>query len=375
MRSHRLGILLVLALLLMGTVFGTQAQSSNTLKIGIVTPQSLDPAIASNDGELLIIRSLHDYLVEILPDRTIGPNLATDWTVSEDGLTYTFNLVEGVKFHDGSDFSSADVVSTFNHLKEAESPALNLLGEFEVSAPDAKTVVFTLTQPNADFLYGIGDRFASIEKEGDNLVGTGPFVVSENESDHLTVTKNPDYWQEGKPLLDSVTFSFIDDPVTQVNALRSGDVDFIFKISPDQISTLESDSSVTVLIKPTNLHPVIRLRTDEGPGADPNVRLAFKYATDREQANELVLEGRGIVGNNDPIGPAYGAFFDDAIENPTYDPQKSCDLLKEAGYPDGVEMTLQTVNVLGYDTLATVLQQQWEPACIKVEVQVNEEGF
>ncbi len=329
MHLRRIGLLFAITILLIGTVFSTSAQSSNVLRVGIVAPQTLDPAQGSNDGEILFNRSIYDYVVEVLPDRSVGPNLAKDWTVSEDGLTYTFNLVQGVKFHDGSGFSSADVVFTFNRLKEVKSAALNLLGDFEVSAPDANTVVFTLPQPNADFLYGVGDRLALVLKDGTtnpneiatgdkpyaNFNGTGPFMLTEyKEGESATLVKNPNYWQEGKPLLDGLQFSFINDPVTQVNALRSGDLDFIYKITPDQISVLESESGITLLQKATNLHPVIRLRTDEGPGMDPKVREAFKYATDREQANELVLEGRGVVGNNDPIGPAYGAFFDSTAE-------------------------------------------------------------
>jgi peptide/nickel transport system substrate-binding protein len=388
--SRRIFILLAATILLLGSVAVTSAQSGGVLRVGMVTPQVLDPAQGSNDPEVLLNRSLYDYLIEILPDRSIAPNLATEWSISDDGLTYTFSLRDGVKFHDGSDFSSADVVFTFNRLKEIQSPALNLLGEFEISAPDAKTVVFTLKAPNADFLYGVGHRFALILKDGTttpnelasgdtpyvNFNGTGPFMMTEyKEGERAVVTKNPNYWMEGKPALDSVEFVFIDDPVTQVNALRSGDVDFIFKISPDQISGLEGESGITLIQKATNQHPVIRLRTDTGPGQDERVRQAFKYATDREQLNELVLEGRGVIGNNDPIGPSYGVFFASDIQNPAYDPQQACQLLSDAGYPDGLQMTLQTINVLGYDQLATVLQQQWEPACIKVEIQVNEEGF
>lgn len=389
-RSARLVILIISIFLMSGIFIGAQAQGENILRVGIVAPQVLDPALGSNDGEVLFNRSLYDYLIDVLPDRSIAPNLATEWNVSEDGLVYTFALQSGVTFHDGSDFSSADVVFTFNRLKEIESAALNLLGDFEVSAPDAQTVVFRLAAPNADFLYGVGDRFALILKDGNtspnqlsegdapyaNFNGTGPFILTDyKEGESATLTKNGAYWKAGAPLLDGVEFKFINDPVTQVNALLSGDVDFIFKISPDQISGLEGESDVTVITEATNQHPVIRLRTDVGPGQDVLVRQAFKYATDREQLNDLVLEGRGIIGNNDPIGPAYGAFYDSSIENPGYDPERARELLAQAGYPDGLNITIQTINVLGYDQLATVLQQQWEPAGIIADIQVNEEGF
>lgn len=390
-RLWRVALLsLVLAVLISG-VFSVHAQGGGVLRIGVVTPQVLDPSQGSNDSEVLFNRSIYDYLVEALPDRTIAPNLAKDWTISEDGLTYTFNLQDGPKFHDGSAFTSADVVYTFNRLISLKSPALNILGEFEVSAPDPLTVVFTLKTPNADFLYGVSNRFALILKdgtenpnvigEGDNpyasFNGTGPFILTTYDAaaGKAVLTRNENYWREGQPHLDGIEFVFIDDPATQVQALRGGQVDFIYKISPDQVAELQGDSSVSVIQKATNQHPVIRLRTDEGPGADVKVRQAFKLATDREQLNELVLDGQGIIGNNDPIGPSFGAFYDSTLTNPGYDPEAAKQLLADAGYPDGITLTLQTINVLGYDQLATVLQQQWEAAGIHVDIQVNEEGF
>ena len=156
-RLWRIAAFSVLMIVLLGSAFGVHAQMGGVLRIGVVTPQVLDPSQGSNDSEVLFNRSIYDYLVEALPDRTIAPNLAKDWTISEDGLTYTFNLQDDVKFHDGSDFSSADVVFTFNRLISLKSPALNILGEFEVSAPDPLTVVFTLKTPNADFLYGVSN--------------------------------------------------------------------------------------------------------------------------------------------------------------------------------------------------------------------------
>jgi peptide/nickel transport system substrate-binding protein len=378
LRRPRSLAVLVVFILLVSTVFGVQAQV-NILRVGMVAPQVLDPALGSNDPEILLNRSLYDYLIEALPDKSIIPNLASDWTISDDGLTYTFTLRSGVTFHDGSPFSSADVVYTFNRLKQIQSPALNLLGEFEISAPDEFTVVFTLPQLNADFLYGVADRFALIVRDGSqppDFNGTGPFMLSEyREGERAALIRNDTYWKEGQPALDGIEFIFINDPITQVDALRSGQVDFIFKISPEQIGVLANEPGITVIQKATNQHPVVRLRTDQGPGQDERVRRAFKLATDREELNELVLEGQGVIGHNNPIGPSFGVFYNENTQEPTHDPAAACDLLAEAGYPDGLNMTLQTINVLGYDVLATVLQQQWAEGCINVEIQVNEEGF
>ena len=155
-----------IALLLLAVGFAS-AQDASTLRVGMNAPVVLDPALHTNDPETALNRAIYDYLVEVLPDSTIGPNLATDWTISDDGLTYTFTLADGVTFHDGTPFTSADVVWTFNRLKTVGSPALNLLGsDFEVSAPDASTVVFTIPTVNADFLYGVGARQALIIPTG-----------------------------------------------------------------------------------------------------------------------------------------------------------------------------------------------------------------
>ena len=387
----RVAVLSLLLLALVGGIFAAHAQDSNVLRIAVVTPQVLDPAQGSNDSEVLFNRSIYDYLVETLPDKTIAPNLATDWEVSDDGLTYTFNLAQGVTFHDGSPFTSADVVFTFNRLKELESAALSILGDFEVSAPDDSTVVFTLPEANVSFLNGVSNRFALILKDGTetpnviadgdnpyvNFNGTGPFVLTDYDAaaGTATLTKNENYWKDGQPLLDGVQFVFIDDPATQVNALRGGQVDYVYKIPNDLVATLQGDDTISIMQKATNQHPVIRLRADEAPGDNPMVQQAFKYATDRDQLNQIVNQGLGVVGNNDPIGPGFGIFYDDQIQNPGYDPEMACSLLSQAGYPDGLDLDLYVPTALGYDTLlAPALKEQWEPACIRIEIQAVSEG-
>ncbi len=389
LRTVRFVAIVVTILLLVS--LSVSAQQGGTLRVGMNAPITLDPALHPNDSETALNRAIYDYLIEILPDSSIAPNLASEWTISDDGLTYTFTLVEGVTFHDGSPFSSADVVYTFNRLREVGSPALNLLGtDYEVSAPDAQTVVFTLPAINADFLYGVGSRWTLIVKDGTttpnelaagdspyvNFNGTGPFVLTTfSPDDRAVLSRNEAYWQEGLPLLDGLEFVYMEDPIAQVDALRSGTVDFIFKISSDLFSSLEGADGITTLQRPTSQHPVIRVRADAGfAGENPAVRQALKYATDRAALNDLLLEGRGTVGHNDPIGPVYGAFYDATIEDQPYDPAQACALLSEAGLTDGLSLTLYTPDSLGYPDLATVLQQMWaETGCITVEIEVRPE--
>ena len=219
--------------------------AGGTLRVAVSTPPgTLDPALQTDDSEIALNRAIYDYLVEVLPDSTIGPNLASDWTISDDGLTYTFNLVQGVTFQDGSAFTSADVVWTFNRLVAQSSQALNLLGDFSIAAPDANTVVFTLKTPNADFLYGVGARQAVILKDGQdtpnvigddgsltNFNGTGPFKLqSFDPGARAVLVRNESYWKAGAPKLDELDFVYMDDQQAQVDALQSGQVDFVFRI-------------------------------------------------------------------------------------------------------------------------------------------------
>lgn len=394
LNSHykRAIILLVLAMLMLGMAFGVAAQTpGGTLRVGMNAPgQSLDPASNPNDPETLFNRSIYDFLIETLPDGTLAPNLATAWEISDDGLTYTFTLTEVVTFHDGSAFSSADVVYTFNRLKTVESPALGLLGtDFEVSAPDATTVVFTLTAPNADFGYGIGSRWTGILKDGTtepnvivegdnpyvNFNGTGPFALSDYQPGQRAVfVRNENYWIEGQPYLDGLEFIYFADTESESNALRSGEVDYIFKLSIDDAANLEGTDGVSIIEKPTNLHPVIRLRADEGSvGSDVRVRQALKLATDRDALNDLLMDGRAVVGNNDPIGPLYGPFYAADLAKPVYDPAAACSLVNEAGY-DRLALTFYVVDAFNYADLATVLQQQWREGCIDVEIEVQPEN-
>ncbi len=387
MKHTRLAITLLASLLLMLTVGLLQAQDMSEFRVGLPAVVDLNPATGSNDPETVFNRLIYDYLMDAAPNGALVPQLATSYEVSEDGLTYTFALVEGVTFHDGSAFTADDVVHSFNYLKMAGSPALNLLGEFEVAANGDNSVVFTLTAPNADFLYGIAARWSfilssdiatpNVLAEGDapyaNFIGTGAFKLSDyRPGESATFIKNDAYWLEGQPASDSVTLIFIDDQQAQIDALRTGAVDFIFKIAFDRVDELES-VGLNISIKATNQHPVIRIRSDAGAlGEDVRVRQAFKYATDREILNLDLFNGLAAIGNNDPIGPLYGQFYDDTVATQEFDPARACELLAEAGFPNGLgadePIQFYIDDSFNYVQMAEFLKEQWAEGCINVEI-------
>lgn len=374
----------LIALLVLVLSVSVYAQDDNVLVIGTEAPVNLDPAIGSNDQEALFNRTVYDFLVDVTVNSDIAPALAESWEISDDGLTYTFTLREGVTFHDGSSFGPEDVVFTFDRLKELESSVLSRLGEFTVEAGEGNTVVFTLTQPNADFLYAVGARFTAILSSDDmafdtgvDANGTGAFSVSEYVPGERTVfVANEAYWG-GAPSLAGVEHVYIEDKNAQVDALLSGDVDFIFKLSLDQIARIEGEEGFTVLEVATNQHPVIRLHANEGAiGEDVRVRQAFKLATNREEINDILYGGRATIGNNDPIGPLYGQFYNDMLEQPAYDPEAACALIQEATGQERLTSTLRLPDAFGgdYALMAAALQQQWAEGCIDVDIEVFPEG-
>lgn len=178
-----LGVHIAVAVMLLSSGFGF----AQALRVATDVPVQLDPAFASSDSEIAVLNAIYDYLVDINADNNITPRLATSWEVSEDGLTYTFTLAEGVTFHDGDSLSAEDVVWTYNRLRdpELELPTTDLYANIaDITAVADNQVQFTLSETNPFFLYDLSDNHAFILEEGtedpaSELNGTGPFVVTD----------------------------------------------------------------------------------------------------------------------------------------------------------------------------------------------------
>jgi len=186
-----------------------------------------------------------------------------------------------------------------------------------------------------------------------------------------------DYWWEEEVGVDTLVLVFIDDSQAQIDAIKGGSVDFIYKVEFARVAELQAEG-LTVLTASGNRHPVIRIRSDEGAlGEDVRVRQAFKLATDRELLNLDLFDGGAIVGNNNPIGPKYGPLYDGMIVQ-EYDPQAACDLLAEAGFPDGLgadePIEFNVVDAFNYADMGVLLQQQWAEGCINVDVVIEPEN-
>ncbi len=352
----------------------------NTLRIAKLTPATLDPLSASGDSEIAILNAVYDYLIDTDAAGALVPRLASSWDVSADGMTYSLQIRDGARWHDGSPVTVDDVLWTLNwHIAE-ESTVSNLLASVEsMSAGAGNALALNLSAPNPDFLYNLTDNKLVILQAGaagigEVFNGSGPFILDEFiPGDRAILSANAAYWG-GQPAIDKLEIIFFDDYQAGIAAVRGGAADGTMRLDNASFIGFEGDLQFTATDIPASGHYLARLRVDMEPGNDLRVRQAFKLATDRDAIWERVQLGFGAVGKDSPIGPAFGQYFLDDVQPPPRDPAAAAALLAEAGYPDGLDMTLYSPNSGSYPDLAQTLAAQWEEAGIRVEIQLEDEN-
>jgi peptide/nickel transport system substrate-binding protein len=356
---------------------------AGVFRVAVQPVVQTDPAKISSDPEILYANAVYDYLVDVTPQNTIAPRLATEWKVSDDGLTYVFTLAEGVTFHDGSAFSADDVVWTFNRLRDPANdlPTKDLYANItDIKATGKLEVTFTLKQSNPFFLFDLSDNHALIVKNGttdasNSFNGTGPFkVASYSPEDRMVLEANDAYFVKGEPKLAGVEFIYFNDQTAMVDALKGGQVDLVMALGTDLYKSLEGEAGIKQLDAPTNQFDLVRLRADRKPGNDPRVIEALKLATDREDVYKLVMQGYGRIGRDSPIGPMYTQYYSEDTPLPARDVAKAKELLKAAGYGNGLKIDLHTPDTGNRPNLATVLKEQWAEAGVDVNVVVEPES-
>lgn len=212
--------------------------AGGTLRVASLPIVQLDPAFISADSEVLIANAVYDYFVDVDAANQIQPRLARDWGVSDDGLTWTFKLVENAAWHDGDPFTAADVVYTFNRLRDPGlgSPTADLYANVtDITASGDYEVTFTLAESNPFFLFDLSDNHALVIKNGTtdatDFNGTGPFKLADYvPEDRVQLVANDSYFIDGQPSLDGVDIIFFNDETAAVDALRGGQVDLVMRI-------------------------------------------------------------------------------------------------------------------------------------------------
>ena len=353
------------------------------LKLGTQPVNNLDPHFATSIADILLLEQLYHHLVFIDASNRPVPDLALNWD-SPDGKVWNFEIQSGVKFSNGKNLTADDVIFSFNRLHDPEvgTPVVNLYKNIEkIEAVDASHVRFTLKDANPEFSSDVGDYHACIipkdsKDPAKERIGSGPFVIaSYYPEDRAILKKNPHFSakdKDGQPLpyLDEVQLIFSPDLGGQVEALRGGELNFVGGLSTQFVEALRGDTGVKILTNDSNMHWVIHMRSDDGHVASDNrVRQAFKLATDQKAMIDAVRPGLAAVGNGfTPVGPAYGDYY--LNKPPVRDLEKAKKLLAEAGYPDGLKITLHAQNQLDVVPIATVWKEQLARIGVDVDIQI-----
>lgn len=368
----------------------TNATPGGTLRFGRSTDSdNLDPV--TNDGNVNIwyFMSIYDQLVRVAPDGiTLEPALAESWEISDDGITYTFHLREGVVFSDGTPFTSDDVI--YSWTRAANDPdehwtfTLTALQRDEngqvqgISAPDEKTVVVELAQPWSPFLSDvamfnmsiISRAFAEGNEETlvETAMGTGPFALQEwKRGETLTLVKNPNYWEEGLPLLDSVVVSVVPDDNARILQIQGGELDAMMDVPSSRVPELQMDPNLKVYQFPSTLTQYITLNTRNEPLNDVHARRALQYATDRQTLVDVVLFGVGIPATS--FMPKGALYWNDALTPYTYDVEAAKAELAQSATPEGFPLELKIRGGSPDDeTLATALKDMWSQIGVEVTI-------
>ncbi|GAA3176405.1 ABC transporter substrate-binding protein [Blastococcus jejuensis] len=259
-------------------------------------PDQLDPHVTSAYPSFQVLENVYDTLVvPNAEDLTMEPSLATEWEVSDDQLTWTFTLREGVTFHDGSEFDSADVVYSYNRIIDEElNNSYRFANVESVEADGAQTVVITVSQPTPNLLALIG-AFKGMAILPENAAedldltreanGTGPFQLESSDASSTVLTAYEDYW-DGAPSVSGVEFRYITEPAAALTALRNGEVHWTDNVPPQQVAALADDDAVELESTPSVDYWYMSMNFDRPPFDQVEVRRAIAFAVDRAEVTE-----------------------------------------------------------------------------------------
>jgi peptide/nickel transport system substrate-binding protein len=318
---------------------------------------SLDPSTLVTTADISYGFMVYDTLTrrsEGEPGSPLYPQLAESWEMSDDALTYTFYLRQGVTFHHGSPFTAQDVAFTLQRLLDPDlglslRSTLSVIDRVEIV--DDHTIIFYLTRPSVTLPYLLSSPGTQIlphdrtdEQRTTEPSGTGPFRFVENTpGERVVMARNENYWEAGLPYVDEVHFLEIPEAATQIASLTSGAVDVIAQVGIENLPALTAAEGIQILESMQGTYPLFAMNVTAEPFDDLRVRQAFKHAIDRNALQQVILQGRGIVLNDQPVTPASPLWAE--IPALDYDVEKAKSLLAEAGYADGLEVTLSIAEV------------------------------
>lgn len=355
---------------------GAEARAAaGELNVGIAQDldSSLDPHKTVKAGTREVMFNVFEGLLKPDASGNLNPAVAESYTVSDDHLLYTFKLRSGVKFHNGQDVTPEDVIWSYQRCAEPDSADIIQVAAFagvEMYAEGDDTVCFQLQEPSNEFTSYLTTAILPKDytEQDTQPVGTGPFkFVSRTAQESVVLERFDDYWGE-KPELTKVTYKIIENADSILLSLQSGAVDVFAHLTTTQIAQLGDGFHVEE--GTMNLVQALYLNNAEKPFDDVRVRQALSYAVDRQQILDLAFDGYGtLLGSS--MYPAFSKYFDDSLTDYyTYNTEKAKELLTEAGYPNGFDMTITVPsNYQPHMDTAQVIVEQLKAVGINATIQ------
>ncbi|BAU09714.1 ABC-type transporter, periplasmic subunit [Leptolyngbya sp. NIES-3755] len=338
-------------------------------------PTNLEPGNVTDGNSLIVHNQIYNRLIQFKPGTTeLEPSLATSWSASKDGRTWTFKLRNGVKFHDGTDFNANAAKFNVDRWWDKNNPngfrnagkSYEIWGQIfggykgepnslvqNVRVVDNSTLQFVLKQPFAAFPTAIASGYfgmaspTAIQKAGANYgtpaggaVGTGAFVFKGWQSgDRITLDRNPNYWKQDLPKSNQLVMRFVQDSGARLAQVRAGQIDFTVELAPDQKAEIEQDQSLTVANRPSFNVGYLALNPSFKELSDVRVRQAIAHAINKQSIVQAFWKGSAQTTPHF-VPPSLDWATSPKLQDYEYNPQRARDLLKQAGFPNGFEIDL-----------------------------------
>ena len=366
-----------LALALTTALAGMAMAQPTEVRIGVaLEPPVLDPTAGAAEAiDIVVYQNVFEGLTRIDQTGAVQPGLAESWAISEDGLTYTFKLHDGVTFHDGSTFDAEDVKFSFERILAEDSA--NAHPEFykpitSITVIDPLTVEFKLDRQIGRFLFdlGRGDAVIVAPESADNNatqpIGTGPFAFAQwDKGSRVILEAYGPYW--GEPVhLTKASYVFISDVATMTNALLAGDIDGTNNFATEALAVFEGNPQFNVLVGTTEGETILSTNNKKPPFDNLKVRQAMAHALDRQAIIDGTTNGYGT-----PIGAPFAPhnpYYVDLTGTYPHDTDAAKALLAEAGFPDGFSATLKLPPVAYARTSGQIIASQFAEVGIKLEL-------
>jgi len=360
-----------------------------TVRAGVAMPHgAIDPVLLNDSASYQLVFQTAEFLCVTQPDLTLKPVLAASWTHDQDGSVWTFKLRRGVRFHDGSPLTAADVVATFDRLADP-SGASNALSVFKgllskggTRRIDDYTVAFHLDTPSGNFPYAVSiDNYNAVilpaSYRGDyerDFPGTGPFrLETYRPRESASFTRNPTYWGP-QALPDRIEFKFYADIQPRLIALQAGEVDVLDAIPVVMLPAVRSNPDIHIIPVHSANHRQLHMRCDQPPFTDRRVRQALALSLDRGKLLAGLCRGMGVLGNDSPFCPTYPS-TDRSVPQRTLDVARARQLLQASGHAQGFDVTLTTERYADIAEYAQLVQDFAKAIGIRISLKVETQAL